>query len=37
MNACEQNGYTVDPEVVKIFTEYRKLTIRAFLTLTHLR
>ena len=23
MNACEQNGYTVDPEVVKIFTEYR--------------
>lgn len=35
MNACEQNGYTVDPEVVKIFTEYRKLTIRAFSTLTH--
>ena len=24
MSACEQNGYTVDPEVVKIFTEYRK-------------
>lgn len=24
MNACEQNGYTVDPEVLKIFTEYRK-------------
>ena len=24
MKACEQNGYTVDPEVVKIFTEYRK-------------
>ena len=24
MYACEQNGYTVDPEVVKIFTEYRK-------------
>lgn len=24
MNACEQNGYTIDPEVVKIFTEYRK-------------
>lgn len=24
MNACEQNDYTVDPEVVKIFTEYRK-------------
>lgn len=24
MNACEQNGYTVYPEVVKIFTEYRK-------------
>ena len=24
MNACEQNGYTVDPEVVKIFTEDRK-------------
>ena len=24
MNACEQNGYTGDPEVVKIFTEYRK-------------
>lgn len=24
MNACEQNGYAVDPEVVKIFTEYRK-------------
>ncbi len=24
MNACEQNGYTVDPEVVKIFTDYRK-------------
>ncbi|WP_294408307.1 formate C-acetyltransferase [uncultured Ruminococcus sp.] len=24
INACEQNGYTVDPEVVKIFTEYRK-------------
>lgn len=24
MNACEQNGNTVDPEVVKIFTEYRK-------------
>ena len=23
MNACEQNGYTVDPEVGKIFTEYR--------------
>ena len=23
-NACTQNGYTVDPEVVKIFTEYRK-------------
>ncbi|MCM1358866.1 MAG: formate C-acetyltransferase, partial [Prevotella sp.] len=24
MNACEQNGYKVDNEVVKIFTEYRK-------------
>ena len=24
INACEQNGYTVDPEVVKIFTDYRK-------------
>ena len=24
MNACEQNGYTVDPGVVEIFTEYRK-------------
>ena len=24
INACEQNGYTVHPEVVKIFTEYRK-------------
>ena len=24
INACEQNGYTVDPEIVKIFTEYRK-------------
>ena len=24
MNACEQNGYQVDPEVVKTFTEYRK-------------
>ncbi len=24
MNACEQNGYKVDDEVVKIFTEYRK-------------
>lgn len=24
INACEQNGYTVDSEVVKIFTEYRK-------------
>lgn len=24
VNACEQNGYQVDPEVVKIFTEYRK-------------
>ncbi|WP_337812623.1 formate C-acetyltransferase [Ruminococcus bicirculans (ex Wegman et al. 2014)] len=24
MNACEQNGYTDAPEVVKIFTEYRK-------------
>ncbi len=24
INACEQNGYHVDPEVVKIFTEYRK-------------
>ena len=23
-NACTQNGYTVDPEIVKIFTEYRK-------------
>ena len=23
-NACTQNGYEVDPEVVKIFTEYRK-------------
>ena len=23
-NACSQNGYEVDPEVVKIFTEYRK-------------
>lgn len=24
VNACEQNGYHVDPEVIKIFTEYRK-------------
>ena len=24
MNACEQNGYKVDPEVVKTFTDYRK-------------
>jgi formate C-acetyltransferase len=24
MNACEQNGYTTDPEVVKICTDYRK-------------
>lgn len=24
MNACEQNGYEVDPEIVKIFTDYRK-------------
>ena len=24
INACEQNGYKVDDEVVKIFTEYRK-------------
>lgn len=24
VNACEQNGYKVDPEVIKIFTEYRK-------------
>jgi len=24
MNACEENGKSVDPEVVKIFTEYRK-------------
>ena len=23
-NACHENGYEVDPEVVKIFTEYRK-------------
>ena len=23
-NACRENGYEVDPEVVKIFTEYRK-------------
>ena len=23
-NACKENGYEVDPEVVKIFTEYRK-------------
>ena len=23
-NACTQNGYEVDPEIVKIFTEYRK-------------
>ena len=23
-NACSQNGYEVDPEVVRIFTEYRK-------------
>ncbi len=23
-NACSENGYTVDPEVSKIFTEYRK-------------
>ena len=23
-NACKQNGYEVDPEIVKIFTEYRK-------------
>ena len=23
-NACSQNGYEVDPEIVKIFTEYRK-------------
>lgn len=23
-NACTENGYTVDPEVVKVFTEYRK-------------
>ena len=23
-NACEQNGYQVDPEVVEIFTKYRK-------------
>lgn len=23
-NACEQNGYKVDPEVVEIFTKYRK-------------
>ncbi len=24
VNACETNGYTVDPEIVKIFTKYRK-------------
>ncbi len=24
MKACEENGRTVDPEIVKIFTEYRK-------------
>ena len=24
MNACETNGYHVDPEVVEIFTKYRK-------------
>ncbi|BBF44501.1 pyruvate formate-lyase [Lachnospiraceae bacterium KM106-2] len=24
MNACAQNGYSVDPEVVDIFTKYRK-------------
>ena len=24
VSACEQNGYTVDPEVVEIFTKYRK-------------
>nr|WP_317377165.1 formate C-acetyltransferase [uncultured Faecalimonas sp.] len=23
-NACRENGYEVDPEIVKIFTEYRK-------------
>ena len=23
-NACHENGYEVDPEIVKIFTEYRK-------------
>ena len=23
-NACSENGYEVDPEIVKIFTEYRK-------------
>ncbi|MGO5053134.1 formate C-acetyltransferase [Lachnospiraceae bacterium LCP25S3_G4] len=23
-NACSENGYEVDPEVVKVFTEYRK-------------
>ena len=24
VSACEQNGYKVDPEVIKIFTKYRK-------------
>lgn len=24
VNACKENGYEVDPEIVKIFTEYRK-------------
>jgi len=36
-NACKENGYEVDPEVVEIFTKYRKTHNQGVLMLTHRR
>ena len=36
-NACHENGYEVDPEIVKIFTEYRKTHNQVYLMPTHQR
>ena len=36
-NACHENGYEVDPEVVKILLNIERHIIRGFLMLTHQR
>ena len=38
VKACEENGYTVDPEIVEFFTVHRKThTTQVYLMLTHQR